>query len=171
MHLRRHPCHALPPPEPACLTDQISDLVAEGDRTLVFSQFTRFLDAARERLEAAGIGCYYLDGATRDRATLLTEFKNGAAPVFLISLKAGGFGLTPQVPVALGLLVDRVVDDVAEQDEAHRHQVRTAVGPDGGQPGHPGRSNPLPDLVAGHSADGNSAHSPPPPPSQVTVAG
>jgi superfamily II DNA or RNA helicase len=75
------------------LTEQVTDLVAEGHRSLVFSQFTRFLDAARVRLEGAGIRCCYLDGSTRDRAAVLDEFKNGTAPVFLISLKAGGFGL------------------------------------------------------------------------------
>ncbi|WP_236647356.1 DEAD/DEAH box helicase [Micromonospora sicca] len=84
---------AVPSTKLDVLAEQVSDLVAEGHRTLVFSQFTRFLDAARARLEAAGIHCCYLDGATRDRATVLAEFKNGTAPVFLISLKAGGFGL------------------------------------------------------------------------------
>ncbi|MEV0807256.1 DEAD/DEAH box helicase [Micromonospora sp. NPDC050200] len=75
------------------LTEQVTNLVAEGHRSLVFSQFTRFLGAARDRLERAGIRCSYLDGTTRDRAAVLAEFKNGTTPVFLISLKAGGFGL------------------------------------------------------------------------------
>jgi SNF2 family DNA or RNA helicase len=51
------------------------------------------LTAARGRLEQAGIECAYLDGKTRDRAAVLGAFKDGTAPVFLISLKAGGFGL------------------------------------------------------------------------------
>jgi superfamily II DNA or RNA helicase len=75
------------------LVDQVTNLVAEGHRTLVFSQFTRFLTTARQRLEKAGIACCYLDGKTRQRADVIAEFKNGTAPVFLISLKAGGFGL------------------------------------------------------------------------------
>jgi superfamily II DNA or RNA helicase len=75
------------------LVEQLADIVAEGHRTLVFSQFTRFLGSARERLERAGIACAYLDGTTRDRRRVVAEFKTGAAPVFLISLKAGGFGL------------------------------------------------------------------------------
>ncbi|GIF09172.1 DEAD/DEAH box helicase [Actinoplanes siamensis] len=75
------------------LVEQLTDIVAEGHRTLVFSQFTRFLGSARERLEQAGIVCAYLDGTTRDRKRVVEEFKTGAAPVFLISLKAGGFGL------------------------------------------------------------------------------
>jgi superfamily II DNA or RNA helicase len=75
------------------LLDQLGDVVGGGHRALVFSQFTRFLDKARERLEAAGIEYCYLDGRTRDRALVIQRFKNGEAPVFLISLKAGGFGL------------------------------------------------------------------------------
>ncbi|WP_405430285.1 DEAD/DEAH box helicase [Micromonospora sp. NBC_00617] len=75
------------------LTERIVSLVAEGHRSLVFSQFTRFLGAARQRLEAAGVMCSYLDGTTRDRAAVIDGFKSGDNPVFLISLKAGGFGL------------------------------------------------------------------------------
>ncbi|GIF43050.1 DEAD/DEAH box helicase [Actinoplanes xinjiangensis] len=75
------------------LVEQLTDIAAEGHRTLVFSQFTRFLGSARDRLEQAGITCAYLDGTTRDRRRVVEEFKTGTAPVFLISLKAGGFGL------------------------------------------------------------------------------
>jgi SNF2 family DNA or RNA helicase len=75
------------------VTEQIAGIAAEGHRTLVFSQFTRFLGTARERLEEAGIACSYLDGSTRDRAAVIEDFKQGKNPVFLISLKAGGFGL------------------------------------------------------------------------------
>jgi superfamily II DNA or RNA helicase len=75
------------------MMDQVKDIVGEGHRTLIFSQFTRFLSSARDRLDAEGIAHCYLDGSTRDRAAVLTEFKTGTAPVFLISLKAGGFGL------------------------------------------------------------------------------
>jgi superfamily II DNA or RNA helicase len=75
------------------LVEQLTDIVAEGHRTLVFSQFTRFLGSARDRLERAGITCAYLDGTTRDRKRVVEDFKTGTAPVFLISLKAGGFGL------------------------------------------------------------------------------
>ncbi|GAA2567452.1 DEAD/DEAH box helicase [Winogradskya consettensis] len=75
------------------LTERLTDLAAEGHRVLVFSQFTRFLGAARQRLDDAGIACCYLDGKTRQRAKVIAEFKNGTAPVFLVSLKSGGFGL------------------------------------------------------------------------------
>jgi superfamily II DNA or RNA helicase len=74
--------------------EHLREVVAEGHRVLVFSQFTRFLRGIRDRLEAEGIGWVYLDGRTRDRDARIEEFRAGTAPVFLISLKAGGFGLT-----------------------------------------------------------------------------
>jgi superfamily II DNA or RNA helicase len=75
------------------LLEQIEDVVGGGHRALVFSQFTRFLRMARTRLEASGVECCYLDGTTTNRAAVISSFKEGTAPVFLISLKAGGFGL------------------------------------------------------------------------------
>jgi superfamily II DNA or RNA helicase len=75
------------------LLDQISSVAAGGHRALVFSQFTRFLALVRERLDEAGVGSCYLDGKTRDRAAAVRQFRDGTDPVFLISLKAGGFGL------------------------------------------------------------------------------
>ncbi|PRY55636.1 SNF2 family DNA or RNA helicase [Knoellia remsis] len=76
------------------LVEQVSELAAEGHRALVFSQFTGFLSVVRERLEAEGIDYAYLDGRTRGRTEVVRSFREGDAPVFLISLKAGGFGLT-----------------------------------------------------------------------------
>ena len=75
------------------LFEQLDDVVAEGHRALVFSQFTTFLGKAAARLDAAGIAYCYLDGSTPHRSTVIDRFKGGTAPVFLISLKAGGFGL------------------------------------------------------------------------------
>jgi superfamily II DNA or RNA helicase len=75
------------------LAEQLRDVVDGAHRALVFSQFTRFLGRVRDRLDAEGIGYCYLDGRTRSRATVIQRFKEGDAPVFLISLKAGGFGL------------------------------------------------------------------------------
>ena len=74
--------------------DQLEDVIAEGHRALVFSQFTSFLGKAADRMTAAGIAYEYLDGSTRRRADVIQAFRDGDAPVFLISLKAGGFGLT-----------------------------------------------------------------------------
>jgi SNF2 family DNA or RNA helicase len=76
------------------LMELVEDIVAEGHRVLVFSQFTRFLGGARDRLVAAGIETCYLDGKTKKRGEVIDGFRSGAAPVFLISLKAGGTGLT-----------------------------------------------------------------------------
>lgn len=75
------------------LLEQLQDVTAEGHRALVFSQFTSFLKLAAQRLDDAGITYTYLDGSTRNRAEVIAAFKDGQAPVFLISLKAGGFGL------------------------------------------------------------------------------
>jgi superfamily II DNA or RNA helicase len=75
------------------LTEQLADIAGGGHRALVFSQFTRFLAHARNRLEREGIGYCYLDGRTRKRERVLERFRTGDDPVFLISLKAGGFGL------------------------------------------------------------------------------
>jgi len=88
------PQHAkVPSTKLDAMMERVADIAADGHRTLIFSQFTRFLDVARRRLDAAGIAYCYLDGSTRNRAAVIAEFKSGAAPVFLISLKAGGFGL------------------------------------------------------------------------------
>ncbi|HEX6198531.1 MAG TPA: SNF2-related protein [Jiangellaceae bacterium] len=75
------------------LVEHITDVVGSGHRALIFSQFTGFLGTIRDAVEAAGYGYCYLDGQTRDRARVLDEFKSGDVPLFLISLKAGGFGL------------------------------------------------------------------------------
>jgi superfamily II DNA or RNA helicase len=75
------------------LLGQLHEVTGGGHRALVFSQFTGFLGKVRDRLEAEGMAYCYLDGSTRDRAAVVQRFKDGAAPVFLISLKAGGFGL------------------------------------------------------------------------------
>ncbi|MFI9484886.1 SNF2-related protein [Promicromonospora sp. NPDC052451] len=75
------------------LAEQLAEVTAEGHRALVFSQFTSFLSKAAEVCDALGIPYEYLDGSTRRRAEVIGRFKDGPAPVFLISLKAGGFGL------------------------------------------------------------------------------
>jgi len=76
------------------LVQLVDEIAAEGHRVLVFSQFTRFLRSARDRIAAAGHDVCYLDGRTRRRDDVIEQFRTGAAPVFLISLKAGGTGLT-----------------------------------------------------------------------------
>jgi hypothetical protein len=76
------------------LVDHLTEVLAEGHRALVFSQFTSFLRRVRARLDDEGIASTYLDGRTRRRGDVVAGFKSGEAAVFLISLKAGGVGLT-----------------------------------------------------------------------------
>ncbi|HPT49534.1 MAG TPA: DEAD/DEAH box helicase [Accumulibacter sp.] len=72
-----------------------SELVANGHKALVFSQFVDFLQILREPLDAAGIRYQYLDGGTpaTERTRRVASFQTGDGDLFLISLKAGGFGL------------------------------------------------------------------------------
>ena len=76
------------------LADQLDQVVPAGHQVLVFSQFTSFLARIRGVLERRGIDIAYLDGATRDREGAIEDFRSGRARVFLVSLKAGGTGLT-----------------------------------------------------------------------------
>ena len=71
------------------------ELVAGHHKALVFSQFTDFLALLRERLDAAGLSYQYLDGSTpaAQRTQRVNAFQAGQGDFFLISLKAGGFGL------------------------------------------------------------------------------
>ena len=73
--------------------EMIAELAAEGRALLVFSQFTSMLDLLAGDLEARGIDHLMLTGASRNRQSLVEDFQAGRAPVFLISLKAGGVGL------------------------------------------------------------------------------
>jgi superfamily II DNA or RNA helicase len=76
------------------LLPSISEVVEEGHKVLVFSQFTSFLAIVRERLDQEKVVYEYLDGRTRNRAAKVERFQNDPdCPVFLISLKAGGLGL------------------------------------------------------------------------------
>jgi superfamily II DNA or RNA helicase len=72
-----------------------AELTANGHKALVFSQFVDFLALLREPLDAAGIAYQYLDGSTpaAERTRRVAAFQAGEGELFLISLKAGGFGL------------------------------------------------------------------------------
>lgn len=69
------------------------DLVASGRRALVFSQFVGLFELWRQDLDRERISYEYLDGRTTDRDGAVLRFQTGDAPLFLISLKAGGAGL------------------------------------------------------------------------------
>lgn len=76
------------------LMPRLSEVVAEGHKALVFSQFTSFLSIVRRRLESEGTVYEYLDGKTRDRGAKVARFQDDPeCKLFLISLKAGGLGL------------------------------------------------------------------------------
>jgi len=72
----------------------VDDLVAEGHRALVFSQFTEMLDLLKAEADARGLKYQALDGRTRDRMARVDAFNApDGPPLFFISLKAGGTGL------------------------------------------------------------------------------
>ncbi len=76
------------------LVPQLHEIASEGHKTLVFSQFVKFLDLLKKDLDGSGIRYAYLDGKTRDREARVQEFQNDPdCKLFLISLKAGGLGL------------------------------------------------------------------------------
>jgi superfamily II DNA or RNA helicase len=103
LRLRQAACHpGLVDPhrahEPSAKLDlllpQLREVLEEGHKALVFSQFTSFLSLLRGQLDAEGIPYLYLDGHTRDRQEQVEAFQNDPGRrLFLISLKAGGLGL------------------------------------------------------------------------------
>ncbi len=104
------------------LVEMLGEVVQEGHRALVFSQFTGYLRRVRDRLTAAGLTTAYLDGATTDRQQVIDGFRQGDAGVFLISLRAGGFGLN-LTEADYCFVLDPWWNPAAEQqavDRAHR---------------------------------------------------
>ncbi|MDN5693097.1 MAG: DEAD/DEAH box helicase, partial [Micrococcaceae bacterium] len=110
--------------------DDLTEVIAEGHRVIVFSQFTSFLRVIAEELDHLEVDHAYLDGSTRGRADVIQGFRDGQAPVFLISLKAGGFGLT-LTEADYVFLMDPWWNPAAEAqavDRAHRiGQERTVM--------------------------------------------
>jgi len=105
------------------LTAALEELVAGGHKALVFSQWTSLLDRVEPQLEQAAIPFTRLDGATRDRAAVVSHFQSqDGPPVLLISLKAGGTGLNLTAADHVFLLDpwwNPAVEDQAA-DRAHR---------------------------------------------------
>jgi superfamily II DNA or RNA helicase len=75
------------------LMELLPEMVEEGRRILLFSQFTGMLKLIEEAVREAGLDYVKLTGQTRDRARPVDRFQTGEVPLFLISLKAGGTGL------------------------------------------------------------------------------
>lgn len=103
MRMRRAACDprlvtpevAQPGAKVRAFAELAATLAANGHKTLVFSQFVDFLQLMRQSLDEAGLAYQYLDGATPagERTRRVAAFQAGEGDVFLISLKAGGFGL------------------------------------------------------------------------------
>jgi superfamily II DNA or RNA helicase len=140
MKLRRACCHPVLA-DPAAvevgsakieaLREHLPQLVAEGRRVLLFSQFTDVLDLVEDDLRANGVNWEWsrLDGTTRNRRERIRRFRSGEVPVFLISLKAGGKGLNlPEADVVI--LFDPWWNPAIEAqaiDRAHRIGQARAV--------------------------------------------
>jgi hypothetical protein len=76
------------------MEELLVDVVSEGHRVLVFSQWTSFLNRVEERLRGLSLDWVRLDGATKNRQKVIEQFQDPEGPpVFLLSLKAGGMGL------------------------------------------------------------------------------
>ncbi len=75
------------------LLEMLPELIEEGRRVLLFSQFTAMLDLIKPELAERRIAYVELRGETKDRVTPVRRFQDGDVPLFLISLKAGGTGL------------------------------------------------------------------------------
>jgi superfamily II DNA or RNA helicase len=104
------------------LSEELVEALAEGRRALVFSQFPSYLRLVGARLTQEGVPWTLLEGGTRDRDAVIERFRSGDAAVFLISLKAGGFGLN-LTEADLVYLLDPWWNPAAEAqaiDRAHR---------------------------------------------------
>jgi SNF2 family DNA or RNA helicase len=76
------------------LLEQLDEVLDEGHKVLVFSQFTSFLAILRRKLDARPLTYEYLDGRTTDRQARVARFQEDPdCRLFLVSLKAGGQGL------------------------------------------------------------------------------
>ena len=75
------------------LMEMLPEMIEESRHVLLFSQFTGMLKLIEDAVREAGIDYEKLTGRTRDRVTPVDRFQSGEAPLFLISLKAGGVGL------------------------------------------------------------------------------
>jgi SNF2 family DNA or RNA helicase len=84
------------------LLDMLPEMVAEGRKILLFSQFTQMLSLIEEELPRLGIPWVKLTGQSKNRDTIIDQFTSGQVPLFLISLKAGGVGLNlPQADTVI----------------------------------------------------------------------
>ncbi|WP_396440333.1 SNF2-related protein [Limnohabitans sp.] len=84
------------------LLDMLPEMVAEGRKILLFSQFTQMLGLIEQELPRLGIPWVKLTGQSKNRDAIIDRFTSGEVPLFLISLKAGGVGLNlPQADTVI----------------------------------------------------------------------
>ena len=84
------------------LMELLPEMLAEGRRILLFSQFTSMLTLIEAELKKRGLPWVKLTGQSQKREELITQFTSGQVPLFLISLKAGGVGLNlPQADTVI----------------------------------------------------------------------
>jgi SNF2 family DNA or RNA helicase len=102
LRLRQVCCHPrlmkgdseAPSAKTEALLEQLEPLMEEGQKVLVFSQFVEMLELLKPALEERQWPLFYLTGQTENRGELVRQFQSAQGPgIFLISLKAGGFGL------------------------------------------------------------------------------
>jgi superfamily II DNA or RNA helicase len=104
------------------LMEMVLELLSEGRKIIVFSQFTSMLALIRQRLDAERIRYSVLTGETVDRKSAIEGFQGGATDVFLVSLKAGGVGLNLTAADTV-IIFDPWWNPAVEQqaiDRAHR---------------------------------------------------
>jgi SNF2 family DNA or RNA helicase len=132
LRLRQAACHSqLVPGQSADssskierLLESLEEAAADGHKALVFSQWTSFLDLVEPHLDAAGIRKTRLDGSTRDRGAVVSEFQSeGGPPVMLVSLKAGGTGLNLNAADHVFLLDPWWNPAVEEQAAGRAHRI------------------------------------------------
>ncbi|PIY29855.1 MAG: helicase SNF2, partial [Comamonadaceae bacterium CG_4_10_14_3_um_filter_60_42] len=84
------------------LMAMLPEMLAEGRRILLFSQFTSMLTLIEAELKQRGIAWAKLTGQSQGRDAIIDQFTSGQVPLFLISLKAGGVGLNlPQADTVI----------------------------------------------------------------------
>jgi SNF2 family DNA or RNA helicase len=103
MRLRRCCCHPalisggekIPSSKLEALKDLVDELLQNGHKALIFSQFVDYLRIIEKEIKKMGVSYQYLDGSTplKKRKTAIDAFQSGDGDIFLISLKAGGTGL------------------------------------------------------------------------------
>lgn len=101
----------------------LGEVVAEGCKVIVFSQFTKMLKLVETHIQDSGWSYVYLDGSTKDRESVVRRFQEDSnTQIFLMSLKAGGVGLNLTAADYV-FLIDPWWNDAVEQqaiDRAYR---------------------------------------------------